>query len=176
MIRASAINFNANGWISGYGTYSTETRGWVLIPVDDYRNNWCNHDIANPGGQCPNGVVDVYDLFYLLANWNTDGPGAELEAPTDIVNASDLFNLLASWSGNEESPCPEENIVGPLPGSLEDQVTGAGLTMNDWEDFEDVMMDVYATEKEKDNYKCWMMNYLSGCTTCPPCPDEDPYD
>jgi hypothetical protein len=109
----------------------------------------------------------------MITNWNTDGPGAELASPTNVVNNSDLFVLLASWSGNEESPCPDENIVGPLPASLEDEVTNAGLTMDDWDEFEYVMQ-YSQNETQKSNYKCWMMNYLSGCTTCPPCVGNDP--
>lgn len=45
----------------------------------------------------PDGQVNVSDLFYLLANWNTNGPGADLAPPINIVNVSDLFALLAAW-------------------------------------------------------------------------------
>lgn len=166
----TTTGINASGWICGYGTYSTEIRGWVLIPVDDYRNNWCAHDISGPGGECPNGVVDIYDLFTLLANWNTDGPGADFASPTNIVNVSDLFQLLAvgSWACGIGGR-------GADVDSLEDEVTEAGLTMDDWDDFEYVMQ-YSESETEKSNYKCWMMNYLSGCSVCPPCVGDDPYD
>jgi hypothetical protein len=45
----------------------------------------------------PFGVVDVTDLFTLLANWGTSGPGADLAAPTNTVDVNDLFILLANW-------------------------------------------------------------------------------
>lgn len=43
------------------------------------------------------GIVDVSDLFALLAAWNTNGLGADLAAPTNIVDTGDLFVLLAAW-------------------------------------------------------------------------------
>lgn len=55
---------------------------------------FCPADIAAPSGN-----VDVNDLFLLLANWNTSGPGANLAPPTNIVDVSDLFALLAGWGG-----------------------------------------------------------------------------
>lgn len=41
--------------------------------------------------------VNVSDLFALLANWNTSGPGAGLAPPTNVVDVADLFALLAAW-------------------------------------------------------------------------------
>jgi hypothetical protein len=62
----------------------------------------CTGDLTDNGAtNLPDGTVNVSDLFVLLANWNTSGPGANLAAPTNIVNVADLFALLAAW-GN----CP----------------------------------------------------------------------
>jgi hypothetical protein len=60
----------------------------------------CPAHLTGPGG-VPDGQVNVSDLFLLLANWNTAGPGATLAPPDDIVNTADLFVLLAAWG-----PCP----------------------------------------------------------------------
>jgi len=49
----------------------------------------------------------------------------------------------------------------------------AGLTMNDWDAFEDVMTN--GTQQEQEQYNCWMRRYISGCVVCPPCPGPDPY-
>lgn len=57
---------------------------------------FCPADLTGPGGS-PDGIVNVTDLFALLANWNTSGPGADLAAPTNVVDVSDLFVLLADW-------------------------------------------------------------------------------
>lgn len=57
----------------------------------------CPADLTNAMGMGPDGVVDVYDLFRLLANWNTAGSGAGLAPPTNIVDVADLFILLSQW-------------------------------------------------------------------------------
>jgi hypothetical protein len=56
----------------------------------------CPADLTGTGG-LPDGTVNVSDLFILLANWNTSGPGANLAAPANVVNVADLFALLAAW-------------------------------------------------------------------------------
>lgn len=56
----------------------------------------CPADIAAPAG-----IVDVNDLFLLLANFGTNGTGADLAPPTNTVDTNDLFILLAAF-GN----CP----------------------------------------------------------------------
>lgn len=58
----------------------------IGTPVD------CPADLANN-----DNMVDVSDLFLLLANWSTNGPGADLAPPTNAVDVSDLFTLLAAW-------------------------------------------------------------------------------
>ena len=55
-------------------------------------------------------------------------------------------------------------------------MTAAGLTMDDWDDFYDVMTDEYESENVKENYNCWMLNYLTGCSLCTPCRGPDPFD
>jgi len=45
----------------------------------------------------PFGVVDVFDLLELLANWGADGPGADIAEPNDVVDVFDLLALLANW-------------------------------------------------------------------------------
>lgn len=57
----------------------------------------CPADLAGSGGPLPDGVIDVFDLFALLNNWGTGGPGAALAAPTDTVDVFDLFVLLGAW-------------------------------------------------------------------------------
>jgi len=47
--------------------------------------------------------------------------------------------------------------------------------MDDWYELEDVLLNSN-DPKEKENYRCWMQNYLTGCALCPSCPGPDPYD
>jgi len=42
-------------------------------------------------------LVNVFDLLELLANWGSDGPGADLDEPNDVVNVFDLLALLSAW-------------------------------------------------------------------------------
>lgn len=57
----------------------------------------CPADLTNSTGGGPDGVVNVFDLFVLLSNWNSNGPGANLAAPFNIVDVFDLFVLLGAW-------------------------------------------------------------------------------
>jgi len=50
----------------------------------------------------------------------------------------------------------------------------AGLTMDDWDEFEYVMTNS-TDEQEKENYRCWMKRYLTACAVCPTCPKQDPF-
>jgi len=162
--RAEAIN--ANGWVAGH----TLGAGWVLIPFDEYHSNVCPADIANSGSStCPEGVVNVFDLLHLLSGWGVSGSVADISGPSGVpdgtVDVFDLLELLASWGVCIGNP--------PSPSSLEDELNDAGLTMNDWDAFEDVMTN--GTQQEQENYKCWMENHLTGCVVCPPCPGSNPY-
>lgn len=62
----------------------------VIFFAEDFPD--CPADIA-----LNDGVVNVNDLFQLLANWNTAGAGADLAAPTNVVDVNDLFVLLSVW-------------------------------------------------------------------------------
>jgi len=66
------------------------------------------------------------------------------------------------------------HIAPRLPSSLRNRLADAGLTMDDWDDFEDVMMNE-PNEKIKANWRCWMERYLSDCSVCRACPDVDPF-
>ena len=57
----------------------------------------CPADLTDNMGMGPDGSVDVFDLFELLANWNADGPGADLAMPHDVVDVFDLFIMLDAW-------------------------------------------------------------------------------
>lgn len=58
----------------------------------------CLVDITDNGTtNLPDGVVNVFDLFALLSEWNTNGPGAEIAAPPTLVDVLDLFALLSAW-------------------------------------------------------------------------------
>jgi len=71
--------------------------------VIGYSGEPCVVVFYNQGVTCPadltgeGNTVDVFDLLELLANWGSDGPGADLAEPNDVVNVFDLLELLASW-------------------------------------------------------------------------------
>ncbi len=57
----------------------------------------CSADIAGASGEL-DGVVNIFDLFELLANWGTAGNGANIAVPpNDLVDVFDLLDLLAAW-------------------------------------------------------------------------------
>ncbi len=88
------------------------------------------------------------------------------------VGVKDLLFLLGAWG-----PC--SCGTGPPPLSIPEEMENAGLTMDDWNEFQDVMTDPLSSQAEKDNYYCWMDHYLNHCTgpACPPpaCPDDAPF-
>ncbi len=57
----------------------------------------CPADIAESGGATPDGDVNVFDLLELLANWGTNGPGADIAPLSNVVDVFDLLDLLAAW-------------------------------------------------------------------------------
>lgn len=58
----------------------------------------CPEDLTDNGTfNQPDGLINVFDLFVLLGNWNTAGPGAELAVPTNVVDVFDLFAMLGAW-------------------------------------------------------------------------------
>jgi hypothetical protein len=180
-----ATGINSSGWICGWGDNGCgDTQAFVLVPYDQY--TICPGDIANsgpcggPGSECPDGAVNVFDLLELLSNWDTDRPGANIAVPhNDVVDVFDLVELLSEWGLCIEGSSATVN-------SLEYEVTNAGLTMDDWDDYMDVVTDEYEDEKVKANWRVrrrriclrhdWMQNYISDCTTCPACPFADPFE
>lgn len=76
---------------------------WVRIGGVNGATGTGTLNVACPGPACPadlaggDSVVDVFDLFELLNNWGTAGPGADLAAPTSSVDVFDLFVLLNAW-------------------------------------------------------------------------------
>ncbi|HRQ76894.1 MAG TPA: hypothetical protein PK098_13350 [Phycisphaerales bacterium] len=78
----------------------------------------------------------------------------------------DLLILLAAWG-----PCP--GMAGSVM-SLSQQLDAAGLTQQNWNDFQAVMMGD-APVRTKATWTCWMENYLSQCVNCPTCPGPDPF-
>ena len=119
------------------------------------------------------GATNVNDLIDLLLCFGLPGTGtcAEEDINGDgVVNVLDLIDLLLDFG------CPV-----PIAGqSLEEALEDAGLTMDDWDDFMDVMQT--GTQEEKDNWHCWMTHYLSchdpfgTCNPPPPnCPGSDPF-
>lgn len=77
---------------TGGGTYQGNGTncGGVTCPLP------CPTDLSGSGGT-PDGNTDVFDLFVLLGNWGTNGPGADFAADFNIVDVFDLFVLLAEW-------------------------------------------------------------------------------
>ncbi len=57
----------------------------------------CPADITNSTGGAPDGSVDVFDLLELLANWGTNGAGADIAPANNVVDVFDLLDLLAAW-------------------------------------------------------------------------------
>jgi len=165
LVSANAIN--DSGWIAGFGTKGSEIHAFALIPCDAYESQGlCPPDLTGQDSSCGDGVINVFDLLLLLANWDTDGPGANLAEPFDNLDVFDLIALLGAWG-----PCSFSEHVEVL--SLEEELADAGLTTDDWADFEEAMMNGTAAEKEQ--HKCWMERYLTGCAVCPPCKGPDPY-
>jgi len=175
-----ATGINESGWVCGWGLDPcSELHSFVLIPSSE--NPTCAADFANTGpcgagSTCSDGAVNVFDLLTLLANWSDDvkvgSPGDITDdgtnnQPDGVVNVFDLLELLAQWGSCIDATTAESP-------SLEYEVTDAGLTMDDWDDFEDVMMNE-PDEKVRANWRCWMERYLSDCSVCPACPGVDPF-
>ena len=136
-------------------------------------------DTPCPSDLDTDGVVGVKDLLILLGTWG-DCPAIPDPCPADFdcsgdVGLVDLLFLLGTW-GN--CPCAE----GPPPPSLQAELDEACLTMDDWDEYEDVMTDPESSQEDKDNYDCWMTHYLNACTSCicahpyGICPGPDPFD
>ena len=91
---ANLNDLGANAYIENMQNIPGTFPGvWMIRAVGEPLPPDCPADITKPG----DGVVDVFDLFMLLGNWNADGPGANLAAPFDVVDVFDLFVLLDAW-------------------------------------------------------------------------------
>jgi len=168
---AEAIN--SDGWIAGWGELPSssgplDTNAFVVTPLDDYSSGICIGDLANDNSEgFPDGVVDIFDLLYLLAHWGASQSHADMTGD-GVVDVFDMLDLLSGWG--DCALVPVANTVL----SLEDEMLNAGLTMDDWDEFEYVMTNSN-DEDEKENYRCWMQRLLSACALCPPCPDTNPF-
>ncbi|HRP63840.1 MAG TPA: hypothetical protein PK400_11140, partial [Phycisphaerales bacterium] len=158
-----AYDINDHGWIVGYGILEENgpRRAFLMIP--------------EPATYCPadlNGdfVVDVLDLLILLGAWGSYSGTPCFGSPdlndSGVVDVQDLLILLVAWG-----PCPSIDVTVL---TLTKELTDAGLTQQQWDDYQAIMTGG-ASQSVKDNWTCWMENYLSQCTTCPECPDDDPF-
>ncbi|HRQ75396.1 MAG TPA: GC-type dockerin domain-anchored protein [Phycisphaerales bacterium] len=170
---AAAYSINDHGWIVGYGIFDDGSaegaiRAYLLIPQGMHAV--CPGDLRGVTAPYPDGVVDVLDLIFLLAAWGPCPTGdccpADLNG-SGSVDVQDLLILLGNWGS-----CP--TYPSQSVASLSESLTAAGLTSQNWNDFQSVMMGE-ASVKTKANWKCWMENYLMQCTNCPACPGDDPF-
>lgn len=102
----TSVSINSNGKLAITYSRSRVVKGIVIADIflacaDIDLGGSCVGDLTDSGGTMPDGQVNVFDLFVLLSNWNTNGPGADIAEPTNIVDVFDLFVLLGAW-GN----CP----------------------------------------------------------------------
>lgn len=87
----SANNFGIFGWADNRADANN-------IYIQNISDDGELGPIGIPGDLAkPFGSVDVFDLFVLLGNWGTNGPGAELAPDINIVDVFDLFVLLGNW-------------------------------------------------------------------------------
>ena len=173
LVVRQAHDINDDGWIITWGrvrnpdTGLFERHAFLLTPVGD-----CPEDVNR------DGVVGVLDLIDLLMVFGLPCPVGQIcweDVNNDCtVNVLDLIDLLLKFS----TVCPG-STANP-PQSLEEALEDAGLTMDDWDDFMDVMQT--GTQEEKDNWHCWMTHYLSchdplgTCNPPPPnCQGSDPF-
>ncbi|MHC4080411.1 MAG: GC-type dockerin domain-anchored protein [Planctomycetota bacterium] len=60
----------------------------------------CPPDVSGPVPGQPDGVVDVLDFLFVLANWGTSGPGdftGPEGTPDGIVDILEFLAILAAW-------------------------------------------------------------------------------
>lgn len=78
---------------SPYDNNGVAGNGAASIFTIECSPSTCPQDLSGD-----DGMINVFDLFVLLANWNGDDPGATLAPPpNDVVDVFDLFTLLAAW-------------------------------------------------------------------------------
>lgn len=124
-----AFDVNDAGLIVGWGFKQisesvTERHAFVLIPTGTCLGDLTQNGGSSSGPLCPDGQVNVFDLFVLLSNWDTDGPGDITDnnygPPDGVVNVYDLFALLSSWG-----ECGDP--LGFVPTSVNDCINEFGL-------------------------------------------------
>lgn len=114
---------NDNGWIVGEALNLQDSNANSHLVLIRYVGpTGCIADIGD-GTTCPDGVVDVHDLFILLGSWQEDSE-ADFTGPEGVpdhdTNVYDLFYLLAHWG-----PC--DNPLGFVPTSVQDCIDMFGL-------------------------------------------------
>ena len=145
--------------------------GGTLVDMGAYENQ---HNQLCPADLDDDCSVGASDLLSLLASWGPcPGCAADLDCNL-VVGASDLLSLLASWG---LCACG----TGPGPLTLQEELDDACLTMDDWDDFVDVMTDPESSQADKDRYLCWMEHYFFDCNRCicigaSGCPGPDPFN
>jgi hypothetical protein len=85
-----------------------------------------------------------------------------------VVNVQDQQILFDNWG-----TCPGFDHL-PTPESFETLLAQEDITNQQWDDFIDAV--THGSEQDRENHLCWMIRRLSGCETCPQCPDDDPFD
>ena len=157
-----AYDINACGWIAGRGMLTDGTpRIFVLIPVDA-----CPGDITGSEVTYPDGKVNVNDLLGVIAKWATSDCVADITGDS-TVNVSDLLAVINGWG---TCACfPAQAAVE----SLSQELTNAGLTLGNWNEYLEVAVN--GTQSQKELYNCWMQRLMSGCTSCPSCSGRNPF-
>ncbi len=99
------IDTDLRGEARFHDNVETEDTGLGSPPIVDmgaYENQSipCPEDLTGSAA-VPDGVVDVYDLLVLLAQWGTAGLEGDITGvtglPDGIVDVHDLLALLAAW-------------------------------------------------------------------------------
>ena len=100
--QGTSISINTDGKLAVTYSRSQVVDGVVMadmyLACTTIPQGSCAGDLTDDGStNLPDGQVNVFDLFVLLANWNMNGPGADLAEPTDVVDVFDLFVMLDAW-------------------------------------------------------------------------------
>ncbi len=89
----NSLNDGSGAAVNSPSNYAGDTGS-----VDCSDEPKCPADLTDSKGGPPDGLINVFDLLELLANWNTNGNGAAIAAPTDVVDVFDLLELLGNWN------------------------------------------------------------------------------
>ncbi|HWB19169.1 MAG TPA: hypothetical protein VG711_02630 [Phycisphaerales bacterium] len=84
------------------------------------------------------------------------------------VNIDDLTTVILHWGACSCFPAQA------APPSLSQVIADAGLTQSQWNEFLNVVAN--GSEKERQNYNCWLQRRISHCEVCPACPSSDPFE